>query len=296
MAPLAPVTTVEVNGSTLAYRDMGQGEPIVLVHGSISDIRTWDAVQSDLAERFRVLAYSRRYATPNAPITEGFVDPWGVHVDDLAAFIEKLGLGSVHAVGNSSGAFVALLLAKQRPDLVRTLVLEEPPVVSLFLPSLPPKLSDVVKLLFSRPAAFLPLMAFGTTVVRPVTNAFERGDDEKALEIFARGVLGETFYANLSPSRLEQMRENVKPHRASFLGGGLPSFLEEDARAVTTPTLLMMGEHTPQFQKEINRRLVELIPGAQEHVVSGASHLMHEDNPRDVLAAISTFATAHSRV
>jgi pimeloyl-ACP methyl ester carboxylesterase len=293
---LAPVTTVEVNGAILAYRDMGQGEPMVLVHGNISDMRTWDPVQSYLAENFRVLAYSRRYATPNAPIAEGAIDPWGVHVDDLAAFIEKLGLGSVHAVGNSTGAFVALLLAKQRPDLVRTLVLEEPPVVPLFLPTLPPKLSDVVKLLFSRPAAFLPLMAFGTTVVRPVTNAFERGDDEKALEIFARGVLGETFYANLSPSRLEQMRENVKPPRACFLGVGLPKFLEDDARAITTPTLLMIGEHTPRFQKEINRRLVELIPGAREHIVSGASHLMHEDNPSGASAAIHAFATAHSRL
>jgi hypothetical protein len=46
-----------------------------------------------------------------------------MHADDLAALIEKIDIASVHMLGNSTGASVALIPAKRRPDLVRTLPL-----------------------------------------------------------------------------------------------------------------------------------------------------------------------------
>jgi pimeloyl-ACP methyl ester carboxylesterase len=281
---------VEVNGTSLAYRVRGKGEPMVLVHANVSDVRSWEGVEAPLAESFRVVSYSRRYATPNAPIAAGADDPWSVHVRDLEGLIEKLGLGPVHTVGNSTGAFLALLLARRRPDLVRSLVLEEPPVLSVFLPSTPPSLGQVAKFLWSRPRAFLPIIKFGAGVIGPATEAFKRGDDAKGLETFARGVLGDAYYAKASPGRLQQMRDNVQPHKAVMLGSGLPTFLEADARAIETPTLLLQGEHTPRFQQEINHRLAELIPGAEEAVVPEASHLMHEDNPAGAVANIAAFA------
>jgi hypothetical protein len=69
---------------------------------------------------------------------------------------------------------------------------------------------------------------FAATVISPTTTAFQNGDDENGLQTFARGILGNEFYAKVSTNRLEQMQVNIKPHAALFLGVGLPQFLEND--------------------------------------------------------------------
>lgn len=54
--------TATVNGTTLAYREQGDGDPVVFVHGHISDLRTWEQQLSAFADSYRAIAYSRRYA------------------------------------------------------------------------------------------------------------------------------------------------------------------------------------------------------------------------------------------
>ena len=49
--------------------------------------------------------------------------------EDLATLIGTLGLPAAHVVGHSYGAYVALLLALRHPEIVRSLVLSEPPVM-----------------------------------------------------------------------------------------------------------------------------------------------------------------------
>jgi pimeloyl-ACP methyl ester carboxylesterase len=195
----------------------------------------------------------------------------------------------VHVLGNSTGASVALILAKRRPDLVGTLLLEEPPAISIFLPSTPPTLWEVFNFLISQPWSFLPVIMFAATVISPTMTAFQKGDDEKGLQTFARGILGNEFYAKVSTNRLEQMQVNIKPHAALFLGVGLPQFLENDARNISTPTLMITGEKTVSAHQHLNRRLAALIPGAAESVIPHASHLSYEDNPSAVFEAIWAF-------
>src|SRR5689334_14772772 len=127
-------STIDINGTKLAYRDVGKGSPMVLVHANITDIRAWAGIENDLAQHFRLITYSRRYYWPNEPIADGMDDPWHVHADDLGALIDKLAIAPVHLVGSSSGAFIAMLLARRRPELFTTLILQEPPVLSIFLP------------------------------------------------------------------------------------------------------------------------------------------------------------------
>jgi pimeloyl-ACP methyl ester carboxylesterase len=280
---------IDLDGTTFAYRESGDGDPMVLVHANISDMRSWEPLEPLVARHFRVINYSRRFAHPNRPVDEGLGDALEQHAEDLVALIEKLRLGKVHLVGNSSGAFVCLLAAQQRPDLVRTLSLEEPPVVSMFLQALPPKPGELFKLLFSSPGALVALLAFGAGAIGPATKAFQEGKDSAALDLFARGVLGDAAYAKVTVARRQQMMDNVEAHRAAMLGAGLPVFTATDAAAIEAPTQLLRGSESPGFQRRINRRLAGLIPGATDVCIANASHLVHEDNPQLVAEAIRTF-------
>jgi hypothetical protein len=74
-------SAVEVNGATLAYHQIGAGEPVVFVHGGLSDFRTWQQQLPAIGQRYRAVSYGRRYARPNADIEPGSDDQMLPHVD-----------------------------------------------------------------------------------------------------------------------------------------------------------------------------------------------------------------------
>ena len=87
------MAVVDVNDARLEYTDVGQGEPLVFVHGSLEDLRIWRRQVELFSAHFRVVAYSRRYHHPNA--APGVDDPAytaSLHAADLADLIEKLDL------------------------------------------------------------------------------------------------------------------------------------------------------------------------------------------------------------
>jgi pimeloyl-ACP methyl ester carboxylesterase len=284
---------IDIGVVSFAYREVGRGDPMVLVHANLSDLRSWASLEPLVAEHFRVISYSRRFAYPNRPAGPDDTDPLSQHADDLVALVEQLGLGKVHLVGNSSGAFISLLAAQQRPDLTRTLTLEEPPVVSMFLQALPPRPGELFKLALTSPGALAAFLSFGARAIGPATKAFQQGDDAAGLDFFARGVLGAAAHAKLTPTRRQQMMDNITAHRAAMLGAGLPVFTPAEAASVTTPTQLIRGVDTPSFQRRVNQRLAASIPFARDVCISNASHLVHEDNPHAVAEAILSFCSEH---
>ncbi len=144
------MSNVKLHDVSLDYAEQGRGEPVVFVHGSASDARTWHAQRDEFATRYRVVTYSRRYHWPNEPITQGCDYSMAEQLDDLQALVRSLGLVPVHLVGHSYGAFLALLLAMRASGLVRTLVLAEPPIITLFVGNTP-KPREMLKLLVARP-------------------------------------------------------------------------------------------------------------------------------------------------
>jgi pimeloyl-ACP methyl ester carboxylesterase len=283
------VGCVVVDGVPLAYRDLGSGEPVVFVHGGISDLRTWAAQLDPVAERYRVIAYSRRFARPNADVPSGAAVPVSVHVDDLVALLREMGAAPAHLVGNSWGAFICLLTAIAQPDAVRSLVLEEPPVLPLVLGSgTRPHPGVLARSLVRHPGATLAVLAFGVRTFAPMAWARWRGDDERAWRLFARGVLGREAVRSLTEDRRQQMRENATT-LAPDLRAGFPPLPEDAVRAVQAPTLLLTGARSPYVVRALSRWLASLLPRAEQLTVPGASHLLHEDQPRPVNDAILRF-------
>ena len=121
-------TRVRANGVELHYIEQGQGEPLILLHGGQGDYRAWQPQMQGLAPRYRVISYSRRYHYPNDNPLTASNHSARIDAADLAGLIAELKLGPVHLVGTSFGALTALTLAAERPDLVRSLVLAEPPI------------------------------------------------------------------------------------------------------------------------------------------------------------------------
>lgn len=99
---------ISVDGYALDAVTRGDGPPLLLVHGSASDRRTWVHQLDAFADRYRVTAYSRRYHWPNEPIPEGTDYVFEEHVSDLEAVLRRLrtedaaaAAGGVHLVGHS---------------------------------------------------------------------------------------------------------------------------------------------------------------------------------------------------
>ena len=288
MGGFGGVLRAEVKGVSLAYREHGQGEPVVFVHGSASDMRTWHHQLHDIGASHRAIVYSRRYARPNDPIPRRADDPMPPHVDDLVSFMKRVGATPAHLVGHSWGGFVSLLAAIRYPEAVRSLVLMEPPVLSLFV-STPPRPSELLRTLMRRPRTALAILRFGATAAGPAAKAYQRGDDEAGFELFARGVLGPEAFDRLSAERRAQAWDNVAVDKAQLLGEGFPPLSDDEVRGVAAPTLLLHGERSPTFLRLLADRLEELLPNARRMEVPGASHIMHEDNPQVVNEAIAGF-------
>jgi pimeloyl-ACP methyl ester carboxylesterase len=103
------------------YDERGDGPPLVMVHGGLVDARWWEQNLGAFAERFRVyLPELRGHGhTPDVP---GPIS-YQLMADDMIAFLETVVGEPVDYVGHSTGAFVGLLVAMQRPELVSRLVL-----------------------------------------------------------------------------------------------------------------------------------------------------------------------------
>jgi pimeloyl-ACP methyl ester carboxylesterase len=108
---------IPIDHTTLECVERGAGEPLLFVHGSASDLRTWQVQQDEFASDYRTIAYSRRFHWPNAPIAAGASYSMLEHVADLAALIERLDIAPAHLIGHSYGGFVSLLLALDRTGI-----------------------------------------------------------------------------------------------------------------------------------------------------------------------------------
>ena len=123
--PIGAGRTVEVDGVATFYHEAGEGEAVILVHGAgpgASGLSNWSRNIEPLARRFRVLTIDLPGFGRSAklPIPSRFFEYYGLH---LGRFLDTLGIGRAHLVGNSLGGGASMMLALRRPEKVGKMVL-----------------------------------------------------------------------------------------------------------------------------------------------------------------------------
>ena len=112
---------VHVNGLALAFERVGQGPPLLFVHGAAEDSRIWRPQLASLSDEFTVVAWDEPGAGRSSDVPADF--RLADYADCLARLIETLALGRVHVGGLSWGGTLVQELYRRRPELVATLIL-----------------------------------------------------------------------------------------------------------------------------------------------------------------------------
>lgn len=264
---------VELRGLQLNYVERGSGSPVVLVHGEFDDYRAWLPLLDAFAANHRAIAVSRRFSYPNPPTAKPVNDYSArVDADDLAAFIKKVNADPAHVVGISYGAYGALTLASKYPNMVRSLVLSEPPIVSW--------LTDVE-------GGKVHYDTFMEKVWRPTVAGFRTSDEAGLRAAFdGLGAFGYTAgdrplsWEALTPERRAAIGENVGALRALTQSREpFPEISQDVVGRVVAPTLLLAGDKTLPMHKLIDRQLQRLLPLAQRTSIYNATHALWSEYP-----------------
>lgn len=274
---------ITAGGVELNYIEKGQGEPLILLHGGVGDYRSWNAQMEVFPQSYRVISYSQRFHYPNKNALTAKYRSVNTDADDLAVFLRKLKLNKVHLVGASSGAFTALIFALRHPQMVRSLILAEPPAHQLIrdLPEGEAVYQDFVNAL------------------KPAVEAFRQNDDRKAMSFFV-GVLGRKF-DSLPPATIEAIMQNALAIKAIMLSPeSFPEISKEKIRQLKIPALIVTGENTVKIHKLVNQEILRLLPNAKEAVIPNSGHGTPREDPQvfneAALKFLATVATNTSEI
>jgi pimeloyl-ACP methyl ester carboxylesterase len=113
--------TIEIHGQPVTFHKMGEGPPVLLVHGITSSSRTWKSVMPRLAEKFTVIAPDLlghgRSAKPQGDYS------LGAYASGMRDLLVALDVDKVNVVGHSLGGGIAMQFAYQFPEKISRLVL-----------------------------------------------------------------------------------------------------------------------------------------------------------------------------
>lgn len=275
-----PTKMLEVNGAQLHYFEFGDGEPVVFVHGSIGDYRTWGYQFEAFAQRYRIISYSRRYHWPNAWTGDGRDYSTRLHADDLAAFIRALGHGPAHVVGQSTGAIICALCASFHPDTVKTLIVDEPDFQHWG-----PDIEGCQALLDE----------LNRTVTQPACEALAAGDVNGCMRIFCNGYGGPGLFDALTPEMRQVMLDNAPSLRAELSAIEYNSpFSYEDVARIEAPTLLLEGSVSLPALRLLCERFAQYVPDLERVLAKDAPHAAHFATPEEFNRLVLAFLDRHS--
>lgn len=257
---------VEIHGqSSLAYRERGDGPPVVLVHGFPFSSALWEPQLVGLSDRFRVIAPDLR-GFGESDLADG---PYGmdVHADDLAALLDALGLERVVLGGLSMGGYVAFEFVRRHRDRLRGLILAD--------------------------TRAEPDTAEGRANRRRMARtALEEGTDPVIEPMVPKLLSPETREAR--PEVEERLLEIMRSARPEAIAAALEGMAgRADSRdllpRIEVPTLVIGGADDAITPAADLRAMAEAIPDVRLELLAGAGHVSNLEAPERFNAAVRDF-------
>jgi pimeloyl-ACP methyl ester carboxylesterase len=268
---------IAVPGATLKYVASGRGEPLVFVHGALSDHRFWQNQLPAFSRQYRCLAPDLRYFGDEPWSDNALNYNFATHVGDLAEFVSRVADGPAHIVGTSYGSTVALQVSLQHPELVQSLFLYEPSVGSLVTdPGLQAEIAEERKEL------------------TPVLEAKARGDVSESIGHFVAWLTGNLEVLDAFPEDFNRMvADNARTFAPHF---SAPQFglSRDEVRRLCPPLTLAHGTNTLRVCAIGTRLLNDLVPGSTLRAILGAHHVGPYRRPREFNAALNEHLLLHS--
>ena len=253
----------------LEYEEHGQGEPVLLIHGGfISDALSLVAREAALTERHRVIWYRRRGHGGSKSQSGEF--SIAEQARDAQALLAHLGVERAHVVGHSGGGVIAIELALQAPQLVRSLVVLEPAIF-------PP-----------------PLAKAFPAMIAPAMEAYRSGNIGAAVDLFMDMVAPEPDWrAELAKALPDGPKQADNDAPTTFEAELLrfPEWIFDSDRAsrLACPIAYLWGSESGELIETLRDHFLSLVPKAASVELPGVNHSMNTKDPALVAGAIAEF-------
>lgn len=255
---------VKIDGLRIAYQRKGEGPPLVLLHGALSDSRMWRRQLDDLSDEFTVVAWDAPGCGLSADPPETFRLP--DFADCLAAFIKEIGLVRPHVLGLSFGSGLALELYNRHPDVTRSLILAS--AYAGWAGSLPP---DVVE------------------------ERLQQGLKQSELppEKVVKEWIPTLFTGSVPTELINETEAIMSDFHPAGMRAMLLAFAEADLRdmlpTIEVPTLLLYGENDQRSPLSIAADLHSSIPSSKLVIIPGVGHESSHEAPETFNAEVRNF-------
>jgi pimeloyl-ACP methyl ester carboxylesterase len=261
---------VEINGTRVHYRDEGQGEPLVLLHGILASLQTWDGWTEKLKSQYRVI----RLDIPPFGLTgkPAFSYSRENYLKFINDFTEALGIKKYNLAGNSLGGYFAWNMALAYPDKVERLILLDPAAY----PQDPP---------FPIKAFTMPVIGKISTWVTPrfiVANNVRctYGEPEKVTD----ETINQYHELLLREGNREAIREFFQ--FVQEMNGRMPLEISE----IKQPTLIMWGGRDVWIPtEEMTANWKRDLPSAKLIIYDKAGHIPMEEIPAETAMDAADF-------
>ena len=205
---------------------------------------------------------------------DGVSDIQGVSTAMAVDLLEAEGAGPADIIGHSFGGTVAIRLAVERPDLVRSLVLIEPVFFAVAVQDRPE------------------LQVQDDAHMRAYRTALQAGDRMAAAKAFT-SIWGDGRGWDSMPAA----QRNALAARIHLIDAGAPAIYGDCAgilsggklAGITCPVLLIRGGDSPEAVAAINDGLARRIPQAQQIAIAGAGHMVPITHPTEVAEVVRAF-------
>ncbi len=278
------MTTMSIRDVSLNVQVLGQGYPLVLMHGGPSaDLSSMWPFRA-CADQFTLVFYDHRCngRSVGAPVSSM---TWENLTADADALRERLGFERWAVLGHSFGGHVALEYALRYPESLSHLVLLDTAGDSHW------SQQNAAEVVAER--------GYGTEKVELVRRWFNGDFEPKEFRrIFMR--IADAYCYGSSRWAIARLmvhggwRSKVRPEAAIFAGRHLLKgwTVMDRLGEITVPTLVMAGRHDFLFPPEAQAQLASGIPDARLHLVERAGHNPHEERRAEVIQAVRDFISA----